>query len=146
MLNVQAAYSRFSIEKHFSNNPICFPEILRHFWSLICQQHILIRNSIVLPLTSLEIQVFHKTLYKPKIFDHLIKVYIPTPRCLLQSLEGLLELCILISIFQDWQNLPVVSHTTFPQENRRGNNVFLTSYLQDFINNAVIANIIPTDS
>ena len=39
----------------------------------------------------------------------------------------------------------VVSHTTFPQEKRRGNNV-LTSYLQDFINNAVTANIIPTDS
>ena len=39
----------------------------------------------------------------------------------------------------------IVSHTTFPQENRRGNNV-LTSYLQDFINNAVTANIIPTDS
>ena len=44
---------------------------------------------------------FSQTLYKPKIFDHLIKAYIPTPRCLLQSLEGLLELCILISIFQD---------------------------------------------
>ena len=87
---------------------------------------------------------FSKTLYKPKIFDHLIKAYIPTPRCLLQSLEGLLELCILISIFQDGQNLPVVSHTTFPQESSRNN--VLTSYLQDFINNAVIANIIPTDS
>ena len=34
-------------------------------------------------------------------FDELIKAYIPTPRCLLQSLEGLLELCILISIFQN---------------------------------------------
>ena len=44
---------------------------------------------------------FSQTLYKPKIFDHLIKAYIPPPRCLLQSLEGLLELCILISIFQD---------------------------------------------
>ena len=39
----------------------------------------------------------------------------------------------------------VVSHTMFAQGNRRGNNV-LTSYLQDFINNAVTANIIPTDS
>ena len=81
---------------------------------------------------------FSWTLYKPKIFDHLIKAFIPTPRCLLQSLEGLLELCILVSIFQDWQNLLVVSHTTFPQENHQGNNV-LISYLQDFINNAVTA-------
>ena len=39
----------------------------------------------------------------------------------------------------------IVSHTTFPQEHRRGNNV-LTSYMQDFINNAVTANPIPTDS
>ena len=44
---------------------------------------------------------FTQTLYKPKIVDNLIKAYIPTPRCLLQSLEGLLELCILVSIFQD---------------------------------------------
>ena len=44
---------------------------------------------------------FSQTLYKPKIFDHLIKAYIPTPRCLLQSLEGLLELCIFVSILQD---------------------------------------------
>ena len=102
-------------------------------------------NSIVLPLTSLEIQVSHKLLHKPKIFDHLIKVYIPTLRCLLQSLEGLLEFCIFVSVLQDCQNLLVVSHTTFPQENFRGNNV-LTFYLQDFINNAVTANPIPTDS
>src|SRR3954470_15105407 len=66
-----------------------------------------------------------------------MNVYIPTPRCLLQSLEGLLELCILVSIFQDRQNLLVVSHTTFHQE--QGNNI-LTSYLQDFMNNAVPAN------
>ena len=59
-------YSRFSIEKHLSNNPICFPEILHHFWSTICQQDILIRNSIVLPLTSLEIQVSHKLCINPK--------------------------------------------------------------------------------
>ena len=74
-----------SLKKILSNTPLCFPEILHHFWSRICQQHILIINSIVLPLTSLEIQVSHKLCKKPKIFDHLIKAYIPTPRCLLQS-------------------------------------------------------------
>ena len=57
------------------------------------------QNSIVLPLTSLEIQVSHKLCTNPKSLI-IIKAYIPTPRCLLQSLEGLLELCILISIFQ----------------------------------------------
>ena len=100
----------------------------------------------MLPLTSLEIQVSHKLLYKPKIFDYLIKAYIPTLRRLLQSLEGLLEFCIFVSVLQDCQNLLVVSHITFPQENCRGNNGYLTFYLQDFINNAVTANTIPTDS
>ena len=134
----------FLLKNSFQILLYAFQKSLHYFWSTICQQHILIRNSIVLPLTSLEIQVSHKLCTNPK-FLIIIKAYIPTPRCSLQSLEGLLELCILISILRDWQNLPVVSHTTFPQENRRGNNV-LTSYLQDFINNAVIANIIPTDS
>ena len=36
-------------------------------------------------------------MYKPKIFDHLIKAYIPTLRCLLQSLEGSLELAYLLA-------------------------------------------------
>ena len=89
-------------------------------------------------------KVSHKLCINPKSLI-IIKAYIPTPRCLLQSLEGLLELCILVSIFQDCQKLLVLSHTTFPQGNHRGNDV-LTSYLQDFINNTVIANIIPTDS
>ena len=40
---------------------------------------------------------FSQTLYKPKIFDHLIKAYIPTPRCLLQSMEGSLELAYLLA-------------------------------------------------
>ena len=66
MLNVQVAESRFSIKKHLSNNPICFLEILHHFRSTIYQQHILIRNAIVLPLTSLEIQVSHKPCTNPK--------------------------------------------------------------------------------
>ena len=40
---------------------------------------------------------FLQTLYKPKCFDHLIKVYVPTPRCLLQSIEGLLEFAYLLA-------------------------------------------------
>ena len=88
---------------------------------------------------------FTASLYNTICFDQLIKAYIPTLRCLHQSIDGLLELFILVSVFQDCQNLLVVSHTTFPQENRRGNNV-LTSYLHDFINNVVTANPIPTAS
>ena len=65
-LSVQVASSRFSFEKLLSNNPLCFPEILHYFRSTICQLHIFIRNFIVLPLTSLEIQVSHKLCTNPK--------------------------------------------------------------------------------
>ena len=50
-----------------------------------------------------------------------------------------------ISILRIDKTFLIVSHTTFPQENCRGNNVW-TSYLQDFINNAVTTNPILTDS
>ena len=40
---------------------------------------------------------FLQTLYKPKCFDHLIKAYVPTPRCLLQSIEGSLEFAYLLA-------------------------------------------------
>ena len=65
MLHVQVAQSRSSFEKLISNNPLCFLEILHYFRSTICQPHILIRNSILLPLTSLEIQVSHKLCINP---------------------------------------------------------------------------------
>ena len=58
----------FLLKELLSNNPGCFLEVLHHFWSTICQQHILIRNSILLPLTSLEIQVSHKLCINPKSF------------------------------------------------------------------------------
>ena len=143
MLNVQVAQSRFSFEKHFSNNPICFPEILHHFRSTICQPHILIRNSIVLPLTSLEIQVSHKPCINPKALIISSNRIFPNPDAWSspQKDRWSLHTC---QHPQDRQNLLVVSHTTFPQGNRRGNNV-LTSYVQYFINNAATANIIPTD-
>ena len=95
-LNVQVVQYMISFEKLLSNNPLCFLEILHYIRSTICQPHILIRNSIVLPLTSLEIQVSHK-LCRTKNFDHLIKAYIPTPRCLLQSIEGSVEFAQLLA-------------------------------------------------
>ena len=143
MLNVQVALSRFSFEKILSNNPSCFPEILHYFRSTIYQPHILIRNSIVLPLTSLEIQVSHKPGTNPKSL-------IISSKCIFQLRDACtsplkdhwsLHTC---QYLQDRQNLLVVSHTMFAQGNRRGNNV-LTSYVQYFINNASTTNIILTD-
>ena len=40
---------------------------------------------------------FSYTLYKPTSFDHLIKVHIATPRCLLQPMEGSLEPAYLLA-------------------------------------------------
>src|SRR6187399_421315 len=42
---------------------------------------------------------FSKSLYKTICFDHFIKAYIATPRCLHQSIDGLLELAYFVSSF-----------------------------------------------
>src|SRR3954464_9316021 len=54
-----------------------------------------IRNATELPLTLNT--GFSKSLYKPKCFDHTIKAFIPTPRCLHQSINGSLELAHFVS-------------------------------------------------
>ena len=43
---------------------------------------------------------FTASLYKTICFDQLIKVYIPTPRCLHQSIDGSLELENFVSTFR----------------------------------------------
>ena len=72
---------------------------------------------------------FLQTLYKPKCFDRLIKVYVPTPRCLLQSIEGSLEFAYLLASLGLTKNLLVVSHTTFPHGNWQGNFVLTSIFL-----------------
>ena len=59
-----------------------FQKILHYFRSTICHSHILIRNAVVLPLTFLVNTGFTASLYKTICFDHFIKAYIPTLRCL----------------------------------------------------------------
>ena len=55
---------------------------------------------------------FTTSLYKTICFDHFIKVYIPTPRCLHQSIDGSLELAHFVSIFRIDKNFLVASYTT----------------------------------
>ena len=43
---------------------------------------------------------FTASLYKTISFDQLIKAYIPTPRCLHQSIDGSLELAYFVSTFR----------------------------------------------
>ena len=55
---------------------------------------------------------FTKSLYKTICFDHLIKAYILTLRCLHQSIDGLLELAHFVSTFRIDKTLLVASYTT----------------------------------
>src|SRR3954463_710413 len=59
-----------------------------------------IRNAIELPLTFLQIQASPKNMYKTICFGHTIKTFIPTPRCLHQSINGSLELAHFVSTFR----------------------------------------------
>ena len=87
---------------------------------------------------------FSQTLYKPKSFDHLIKAYIPTPRCLHQSIEESLELAYLLASLGSTKPFVYITYNLSSRKPSRKQ--CLTSYLQDFINNAPTANIIPIDS
>ena len=55
------------------------------------------RNATELPLTFLVNAGFSISLHKPKRFDHIIKVNVPTPRCLHQPIDGALELAYLVT-------------------------------------------------
>ena len=72
---------------------------------------------------------FFKSLYKTICFDQLIKAYIPTPRCLHQSIDGSLELAHFVSIFRIDKNFLVASYTTLLLKNPLRNAV-LTSICQ----------------
>ena len=85
---------------------------------------------------------FWQTLYKPKIFDHLIKVHIPTPRCLLQSMEGSLELAYLLASLGSTKPFWLYHIQSFLT--KIGKETRFDNRLPDFIN-AAYANMIPTD-
>ena len=85
---------------------------------------------------------FSWTLYKPKIFDHLIKAHIPTPRCLLQSLEGSLEPAYLLAFLGSTKTFWLYHIQPFLM--KIGKETCLDIHLPDFIN-AANANMIPTD-
>ena len=97
MLNIQVASFRSSFEKLLFKQPF-----------------MLSRNSTSFPInntsSTYNYQKFYRapthflvntgftvSLYKTICFDHLIKAYIPTPRCLLQSIEGSLELAYILA-------------------------------------------------
>ena len=87
-----------SLKNSYSCIPLCCPEILYHFQSVICHPHI-ISEMLQSSPHFLVNTGFSKILYKSICFDHTIKVYIPTPRGLHQSINGSLELAHLVSTF-----------------------------------------------
>ena len=87
---------------------------------------------------------FLQTLYKPKSFDHLIKAYVPTPRCLLQSIEGLLEFAYLLASLGSTKPSGCITYSLSSRKPSR--KLCFDIHLPDFVNeNAATANIILTD-
>ena len=100
MLNIKAALPMSFFEKLLSNTPLCFLENCTSFpinnMSLTYTYH----KGYSAPTHFLVNTGFTASLYKTICFDQLIKAYIPTPRCLHQSIDGLLELAHLVSTFR----------------------------------------------
>ena len=86
-----------SLKNSYSSILLCYPEILYHFQSTICHPHIIL-ETLQSPTHFLVNTGFSKSLYKTICFDHIIKPFIPTPRGLHQSINGLLELTRFVSI------------------------------------------------
>ena len=95
----------------------------------------------MLPLTSLEIQVSHKLCTNPKSLI-IIKAFIPTPRCSLQSLKGSLELAYLLASLGSTKTFWL--YYIQPFLTKTGKETRFDIHLPDFINTAN-ANMNPTD-
>ena len=89
-----------SLKNSFQILLYAFQKILHYFRSTICHSHILYQKCCSAPTHFLVNTGFSKSLYKTICFDQLIKAYIPTPRCLHQSIDGSLELAHFVSIFR----------------------------------------------
>ena len=74
---------------------------------------------------------FSETLYKTKRFDHIIKAYIPTPRCLLQSIERSLELAYLLASLGSTKPSSCITYNLSSRKSSRKQ--CFDIHLQDFI-------------
>ena len=86
---------------------------------------------------------FSINLYKPKRFDHLIKANLPTPRCLLQSIEGSLELAYLLASLGSTKPSGCITYNLSSWKPSR--KLCFDIHLTDFVNETTTANIILTD-
>src|SRR3989337_2280982 len=87
-------------EKLLSNTPLCFPENTTSFpinnmsFTYTYQKGCSARTHFLVNTG------FTTSLYKTICFNQLIKAYIPTPRCLHQSIDGSLEHAHFVSTFR----------------------------------------------
>ena len=100
MLNVYAASPRSFFEKLLSNTPLCFPENSTSFPINNMSFTYTYQKGCSAPTHFLVNTGFTASLYKTICFDQLIKAYIPTLRCLHQSIDGSLELAHFVSTFR----------------------------------------------
>ena len=87
-------------EKLLSNTPLCFPENSILFLINNMSFTYTYQKCCSAPTHFLVNTGFTASLYKTICFDQLIKAYIPTPRCLHQSIDGSLELAYFVSTFR----------------------------------------------
>ena len=100
MLNMQAASPRSFFEKLLSNTHLCFLENSTLFLINNMSFTYTYQKCCSAPTHFLVNTSFTASLYKTICFDHFIKVYIATPRCLHQSIDGSLELAYFVSTFR----------------------------------------------
>ena len=86
--------------------------ILHHLRSTICHTYTY-QKCCSAPTHFLVNTGFTTSLYKTICFDQLIKAYIPTPRCLHQSIDGSLELAYFVSTFRIDKTFWLIIYNSF---------------------------------
>ena len=89
-----------SLKKLLSNTPLCFPENSTSFPINNMSFTYTYQKGCSAPTHFLVNTGFTASLYKIICFDQLIKAYIPTPRCLHQSIDGSPDLAHFVSTFR----------------------------------------------
>ena len=88
-----------SLTNFYSSIPLCFPENSISFPINNMSFTYTYQKGYSAPTHFLVNTGFTASLYKTIYFEQHIKVYIPTPRCLHQSIDGSLELAHFVNIF-----------------------------------------------
>ena len=97
MPDMQEASPRSSFENLISKSPLCFPGNSTSFPLNNMSFTYTYQKGCSAPTHFLVNIGLSKSLYKTICFDHTIKAYISTPRCLHQSIDRSLDLALFVS-------------------------------------------------